>query len=206
MTVEIIGRSSSHFTRVVRVFAHELGLAYRFEPVRDLLSQDSEHYFGNPALRIPALEVEGGAWYGALNVCRELARRAQSPRSIVWPEALTDRTAANAQELVLQGMSTEVGMIMRKLAHPDQTDRYEDKNRTSLLASLSWLEQHFTAVRDALPADRALSFLEVTAFCFFTHLEFRRVVDMAEYGRLRAFFHQYELRPAARATVYRFDT
>jgi glutathione S-transferase len=205
MSLRIAGRSSSHFTRVVRVFAHELGLAYQFEPVMDLLSGDSERYFGNPALRIPAAELDGAAWYGALNICRVLARRAPPPRAIVWPEALVDRTAANAQELVLQGMSTEVGLIMRTAARPDLTDRYDDKARASLSASLGWLEQHFASVRDALPADRALSFVEVTAFCFFAHLEFRQVVDMAGYPRLRAFCHEYELRPAARETAYRFD-
>src|SRR5690242_17668197 len=73
----IVGRPSSHFTRVARLFAEELGLAYQFELVRDLLSRDSAHYGGNPALKLPALKTREATWFGALNICRELARRSE---------------------------------------------------------------------------------------------------------------------------------
>jgi len=204
MSLRIAGRSSSHFTRVVRIFAHELGVEYAFQPVMDLLSQNSDDYLGNPALRLPVLESRGEAWYGALNICRELARRASPPRAIVWPD-LPDREVANAQELVLQGMSTEVSIVMHKLASPDQTDRYEDKNRRSLQNSLAWLEAKFPSVRARLPADRTISFLEVSAYCFLTHLEFRRLIDTTGYAQLSAFVREFDARPSARDTTYRFD-
>jgi glutathione S-transferase len=172
--MRLAGRSSSHFTRVVRVFARELGIAYQFHPILDLMAQTRADYFGNPALRMPVLETEDGPWFGALNICRELARRAPGQLSIVWPEQLEDRVAANAQELVLQGMATEVGLIMRKLAQSDSSGADADKNRRSLSDSVAWLDTHWPAVLERLPRSRGLSFLEVTAYCFVTHLEFRQ--------------------------------
>src|SRR5262245_10605375 len=132
MDVRITGRSSAHFTRTARVFAHELGVAYEFIPLLNLLSPDGRDYAGNPALRVPVLETEQGAWFGTLNICRELARRSHEQVSIVWPEQLTDRLTSNAQELVLHGMSTEVGLIMQKLSNPGGSGSYEAKSRTSL--------------------------------------------------------------------------
>ena len=201
----IAGRSSSHFTRVARVFARELGVPYRFQVLLDLLSDSSADYLGNPALRMPVLETEDGSWFGALNICRELARLAGATEQIVWPEQLPDRLASNAQELVLQGMSTEVGLIMRKLASPDRSDRYADKNRRSLEDSLTWLESHLPAALDRLPPQRRLSYLEVTAFCFLTHLEFREVLDTSGYGALQTFCRSFAERACARDTTYQFD-
>jgi len=188
------------------MFAHELGVEYELVPVLDLMSQTVSDYLGNPALRVPVLQTEAGPWFGALNVCRELARLAPHRLAIVWPEHSTDPDGANAQELVLQGMATEVGMIMhggRDAATPP--DLYADKNRRSLANSLAWLETNLPGVLQRLPADRALSFLEVSAFCFLEHLEFREVFDTSEYVELRAFCRTFGERPSARATAYRFD-
>lgn len=204
MSLRIVGRSSSHFTRVLRMFAHELQLEYAFEPILDLMSLSQEAYAGNPALKMPALVTDEGAWFGALNGCRELARRARVQRRIVWPEDWTDRTASNAQELVLQGMATEVGLVMRTVAEPGVRDAYTDKARRSLQQSIRWLEDELPRVLSQLP-ERDLSFLEVTSFCFVTHLEFREVLDMSTYARLRELSRQFEGRPSARATEYQFD-
>lgn len=201
----IAGRSSSHFTRVVRIVAHELGVEYRFQVVRDLLVQSSDDYLGNPALRIPVLETEDGSWFGALNICRELSRRSPAPGAIVWPEQLEERLAANAQELVLQGMSTEVGLIMRRLASPGEPDRYQEKNQRSLVDSLAWIDAHLPQALATLPASRRLSFLEVTTFCFVMHLEFRQIVDTSSYRALQSFCRGFGERPSARETQYRFD-
>ena len=205
MSFRIAGRSSSHNTRITRVFAHELGVAYRFTPIFDMLSQSSADYLGNPALRLPILETDDGTWFGALNICRELARHSKLERAIVWPEGLTDRIAANAQELVLQGMATEVSLIMTKLGNAEAQNRYADKNRQSLLGSLDWLEAYLPAALSRLPSERALSYLEVSAFCFVTHLEFRQILDTASYRTLNAFCGAFAQRESARATGYAFD-
>src|SRR4051812_27285927 len=102
MTLTIIGRSSSHFTRTARMFAHECGLAYRFEPVLDLMSVTPADYGHSPALRVPVLATPDGPLFGALNICRELVRRAAQSVRVVWPEQSGARIAMNAQELVLQ--------------------------------------------------------------------------------------------------------
>jgi glutathione S-transferase len=91
----LIGRSSSHFTRVTRIFAAEMRIDYSFQVVRDLMSSDPEDYGGNPALRIPVLRTSRGVWFGALNVCRELWRRS-GPRPRVASSARFKRSSASA--------------------------------------------------------------------------------------------------------------
>jgi glutathione S-transferase len=205
MTLRIVGRSSSHFTRTARVLAHECGVAYEFEAVLDLLSRETADYAANPALRLPILQTSDGPWFGTLNICHELARRAPEPQRIVWPEDL-GRLAANAQELVLQGMATEVTLIMGRLSDPQGATAYDAKLRTSLAGSLSWLDAQLTAAIASLPRDRSLSWLEVTCFCFVTHLEFRSVIDTRGYAALQTFCQNFAARPSALATPYRVDT
>jgi glutathione S-transferase len=202
MTLTIIGRSSSHFTRTARMFAHECGIPYRFEPVLDLLSVAPADYGHNPALRLPVLETADGPLFGALNICRELVRRAVQSVRVVWPEQSSSRVAMNAQELVSQGMSSEVLLIM---SGPQAAGGYTDKARRSLTNSLGWLDANLPDVVRALPPERTLSFLEVSSFCFVTHLEFRQVLDISAYTNLRAFCQAYAGRKSARETAYKFD-
>jgi glutathione S-transferase len=204
--LRILGRSSSHFTRTVRVFAAELGSEYTFVPLSDMMSQRAADYAGNPALKLPILETEQGAWFGTLSICRELARRSSRPLRIVWPEDLQQPSTANAQELVLQGMASEVTLIMATASSPDRSGPYEAKIRTGLTTTLDWLERELPEVLSKLEPDRALSFLEVTLFCFVTHLPFRNVIDTAKYAQLRAFCEHFAQRRSASSTEYRFDT
>jgi glutathione S-transferase len=201
----IIGRSSSHFTRTVRVFAHELDVAYEFVPVFDLSVQSAAGFAGNPALKVPVLETEQGAWFGALNICRELARSSPSTHHIVWPEHLPARLASNAQELVLHGMATEVALIMHGALEPGQGGPSEQKARASLVGCLEWLESELASVVDQLPPGRTLSFLEVSAFCFVTHLSFRKVLATTPYPKLERLCRSFATRDSARLTSYRYD-
>jgi glutathione S-transferase len=190
------------------VFAHEGAVSYAWQPLMNLMSQSPADYGGNPALKLPILETPDGAWFGALQICRELVRRATAPVRAVWPEDLTDRTAANAQELVLQGMMTEVALIMRGLpAHDQEAASPADvKARASLMSTLSWLDQQLPAALRTLPADRTVSFLEVSSYCFIRHLDFRGVADTRGYLNLQAFCEVYGARPSLRDTEYRFDS
>lgn len=201
----IIGRSSSSFTRTVRIFAAELAVPYAFEIVRDLQSMSVEDYGGNPALKLPSLRTPQATWFGSLNICRELARLAERPRHLVWPESLAQPLLANAQELVLQAMSTEVGLIMSGLAgQPDTPHRR--KMARSLDNVLSWLDAHLEQTLAALPRERDVSYLEVTLFCLIDHLDFRKVVSTAPHAQLTAFRDAFGTRAACRETEYRFDT
>lgn len=201
----LVGRSSSHFTRIARLFAHELGVAYRFEPVLDLTSVNRADYADNPTLRIPILRTEAGTWFGAVNICRELARRSEQELRVVWPEDLS-HVAANAQELTLQAMASEGVLIMAKISGTSGDDRYLGKLRVALEGTLEWLEAHVDEALSSLPAARDLSTLEVSLFCLLSHLEFREILKVTPYARLTAFRDRFAERASARETAYRFDT
>ncbi len=204
MTPCIIGRSSSHHTRVVRMIAAEARVECAFQIVPDLMSLEPGDYGGNPALKLPALKIGADVWYGTLNISRVLARRSVRRPDIIWPEALSTPLLANAQELILQAMSTEVGLITAALAARTD-DAAQIKMRTSLAGSLAWLDSRIGEILAALPCDRELSYLEITLFCLVTHLEFRKVLSIAPYQNLGVFCGRYGERASARQTQYRFD-
>lgn len=201
----LIGRSSSTFTRVARIFAAELEVPYELEIVRDLTSLAPESYAGNPALKVPSLRTPSATWFGALNICRELSRAAPRPLNIVWPEALAQPLLANAQELVLHAMTTEVGLIMSNLPQEPSDTFHRAKMTGSLQNTLAWLDAQAPAALAALPADRQLSYLETCLFCLVTHLEFRGVLSTAPYPALLAFCERFGARPSCRDTPFHFD-
>jgi glutathione S-transferase-like protein len=202
----IIGRSSSHFTRVTRIFAAEMSIDYSLRVVRDLMSSNAEDYGGNPALKIPSLQTPQGVWFGSLNVCRELWRRSSPRPLVVWPEDLDKPLLANAQELVLQAMSTEVSLIMGKAAGTSDSSAHHTKMRQALVNMMAWLEENERSILAALPPHRDLSYLEVTLFCLVTHLEFRGVLPTASYSALNEFRQHFATRASVGETPFRFDT
>ena len=202
----IVGRSSSHFTRVTRIFAAEMRVDYSFQVVRDLMSCDAGDYGGNPALKLPTLQTGRGVWFGALNICRELSRQSSRKPRTVWPEDLDQPVLANAQELVVHAMATEVALIMAKVSGVGDGNAHQAKMRQSLVNTMAWLEDNARQALDALPADRELSYLEVTLFCLVTHLEFRDVLPVSPYPNLNEFCQRFAARASADETRYRFDT
>jgi glutathione S-transferase len=223
-SVTLVGRSSSVFTRVARIFAEELAVAYAFRVVPDLLSREPGDYGGNPALRLPVLETTQGAWFGALNICRQLRRLSTRPMAMAWPEDLASPLLANAQELTLQAMASEVTLIMNQLAGTGESE-HRRKLEDSLLGTLGWLDRNLALAREALARDALprevspggvvldgelpgahwLSYFEVTLFCLVTHLEFRSVVPTAGYPQLVEFCRDFGQRRSALDTPYRFD-
>jgi glutathione S-transferase len=201
----IVGRSSSHFTRVTRIFAKELRIEHGFCAVHDLMSSNLQDYAGNPALRLPVLQTPTGVWFGTLNICRELVRRSQLSLRVLWPEDFDQPLLSNMQELVVQAMTTEVALIMSQLAVADREDVHRAKLRHSLSNSLTWLNSHVTTALEALSPTRELSYLEVTLFCLVTHLQFRQVVATDAYYELQRFSEAFGSRSSALATSYCFD-
>lgn len=140
--IEIIGRTSSHFTRVATLIAHELALPFTLVPVLDLLSSDPATFAGNPALKIPILrltDAAGGApptlLFGAINIARRLVELAAASRGasqgdanddpldlapttdpITWPESLRDDLSRNAHELVSHALSAQVQLVVASRA------------------------------------------------------------------------------------------
>ena len=207
----LVGRSSSVFTRVARIFALELGIDHTFRIVPDLLASEAEKYGGNPALKLPTLLAPSGSWFGSLTICRELGRLTRRAPRLVWPEQLMEPVLANAQELTLQAMTTEVALIMARQGMPGEpaanvaASPYQYKLRQSLGNSLAWLDEHVSEFVTRLPEHRDLSYLEVTLFCLVTHLEFREVLPMTGYAGLDEFRRSFGARSSAAATVYRYD-
>jgi glutathione S-transferase len=197
----LIGRSSSHYTRTARLFALELGVPHAFRPVLDMMSQDPAVYGGNPALKVPVLVDADGPLVGTENICRALAHRSPLRPRVVLRGDVTDRLVMNAEEMALHVMSTEVVVVMAKLAG----GAVPPKVQRSLENALAWLNDHVDRAIEALPADRALSFFEVGLFCTVTHLPWRQVMEVSAYDRLAAFCARFGQREGARQTEYRFD-
>jgi glutathione S-transferase len=187
------------------VFAIELGVPHAFGPVLDITALDAETYAGNPALKIPILVDELGPLFGTENICRDLVRRSAVDRStVVLRGDSSDRIVTNAEELTLHVMSSEVSLILAKMA--DDGRLAPPKVTRSLENSLSYLDRNIDALLATLPAHRHLSFVEVAVFCVVTHLPFREVMDVRQWRRLGDFCAKFGERESARSTEYRFDT
>ena len=204
--VQIVGRRSSLFTRVVLVFAEELAIEYEFVPIHDMLSLGPEAYADNPALKLPILRMDGSTLFGAQNICRALTERVSSNRLIVWPESLHDDLSRNAQELVWHCMAAQVQFVMGAvLGKLPPENAFFTKTVRGLEGSLHWLESNLCDTLTRLPP-HDISLLEVSALCLVDHLAFRPTITLEPYPRLRAFVAQFASDPAAINTAYRFDT
>lgn len=207
-TLVLTGRESSHFTRVARMFAHELGLAYELRVVHDLASTDPDDYAGNPSLRVPTLHVGGSPLFGSESICRrftELAGREGDDR-IVLPERVRDDLGRSAHELVGYAMAAQVQIrIGTALGDLPADCLMLTKARAGLTATLAWLETNLDEVLARLPAERQLSHLEVSLFCLLEHVVFRPTVPLDPYPGLRAFVAAYGRRESALATPFRLD-
>src|SRR5262245_34260782 len=112
----LVDRSSSHFTRTARIFALELQVPHTFRPVLDIMSLDSATFSNNPALKIPVLVDESGPLFGTENICRELVRRATRRSEMFLRGDIEEHLVANAEEMTLHAMSTDVTLVTAKLA------------------------------------------------------------------------------------------
>lgn len=201
----LIGRSSSHFTRLARVFAEDLGVSYEFVPIHDMRSLDPRDYGGNPALKLPVLELGEATIFGTDNICRALARVAPAPRRILWQEDLPDTRSRNAQEFVWHAMQAQVQLAFgTEVARLPPDNVYFIKAAAGLRNVLALLDDQWPAIETSLPG-RDLSMLETALFCLFEHLAFRVTVPREPYRNLAGFAHRFGERPSARNTPYRFD-
>ncbi|MDQ3333687.1 MAG: glutathione S-transferase family protein [Myxococcota bacterium] len=195
--MELVGRSSSSFTRVARIFALELGVEHAFRPVFDLTSANAAAYAGNPALKIPILVDEQGPLFGTENICRVLARGANP---VVLRGDISDRLVANMEELALHGLTTSVAIVMGKATGGGAST----KSRESLEQTIGYLDTHVDALLAALP-ERRISFVETALFCLVRHLPWREVMNLDAFARLASFADTFGARGSARQTEYHFD-
>jgi hypothetical protein len=186
------------------MIAVEFGVECSFQIVPDLLSEDSETYGGNPGLKLPNFVTSDGVVFGSLNSARAIAALSAKPLRMVWPEDVPVGVAANALEMTLQGMSSEVSLLMVRRGVGEGSP-YAGKLEKAVLGMVGWLEANLSAAIAALP-ERDLSYLEVSLFCFLEHLEFREVMKLDRHPQLRAFRDTFGKRSSAVATQYRFDS
>jgi glutathione S-transferase len=204
--LQIVGRRSSHFTRLARLFAEELGVAYALVPIYDMTMHDPEIYANNPALKLPILRTHDAVLFGTENICRAIAEHAESSAQIVWPEQLHDPLSRNAQELVWHGMTAQVQIVFGTLIAKLPSDNlYFNKARAGFEGALTWLDAHWVDVSRALPASRKLSLIEASLFCLIDHLHFRKTVQVEQYTALESFAREFAARFSAQRTTYQFD-
>lgn len=205
VAIDIIGRQSSHYTRLVRLLAHELGIDYVLRPIFDLMSEDPAAYAGNPALKLPALRIGDTVVWGSQNACRMLARRAPGGTArVFWPEDARSPLSMNAHELVAHAMAAQVEVVFHEIVSKRPPDAASRKRRASLLNCLIWLDGHLDEIRGELPSGK-IALFELSLFCLLEHLPFRNPIDLSRMPRLTAFAAMFAARPSAQATPYRFD-
>lgn len=203
--VEIVGRQSSHYTRVVRMLALELGIDAHLAPIFDLMSTDPATYAGNPALKLPALRVGDDTVWGSLNACRLLARQVDGGEArVFWLEDARTPLLMNAHEIVVHAMAAQVEVVFHEIVSKRPPDATSRKRRESLLGCLAWLDAHLDAIRAQLPGER-IALLDLMLYCLLEHLPFRNPVDLSDMPALSAFIAGFGTRASARATPYRFD-
>jgi glutathione S-transferase len=201
----IVGREASHYTRQVRMLAHELGIDYTLSPILDLMSEDPATFAGNPALKLPALRHGDTTLWGSANLCRWLARHAPGGADRVFlPEQAEDALGMNAHEVLAHAMAVHVEVVFHELVSKRPPDVASHKRRASLVNSLAWLDAEWDAIRATLPADRIAVF-DLGLFALLEHIPFRNPMDLSHLTRLAAFADAFGQRPSAQATPYRFD-
>jgi glutathione S-transferase len=203
--MQIIGRSSSLFTRVALIVAHEVKVDVELVVIRDMMGVDPALYGGHPALKLPALRREDGSIVvGTENICRVLSE--SSRVRIVWPEDVRDDRGRNAQEMVEHAMAAQVQWVMGTMVGKlDGTHPFFAKGRAGFEGALRWLDGNVEHVVAALP-ERDVSLFEIELFCLIEHLVFRGSLSVEPYPALVAWARRWGERASARATPFRFDS
>jgi len=204
---QLIGRRSSLYTRVVRVFSMELAVPLELVHVSDIASLDPVQYGGHPALKLPTLRIGDEHVFGTEQICRRIASTARRSVRVAWPEDLRGSLCANAQELVWHAMTAQVHWIMTvQLGHLPADNPSLAKARAGFEGALRWLDGRLDDILRSLPAERDVSLLEVTLHCLVEHLPFRQTVDLEDFQALKAFSVHWAQRDSSRSTQYQFES
>ncbi len=204
-TLEIIGRRSSHYTRMVRLLAEELGVDYALRPIHDLLSEDPAVFAGNPALKLPAVRQGDTVVWGSHHACRLIARSAPDGEArVFWPEQAQTALLMNAHEVLAHVMAAQVEVVFHEIVSRRPPDATSRKRRTSLMLCLEWLDRHLDDIHAALPAQR-IALFDLGLYALLEHLPFRNPIDLSPMPHLIDFVAAFGERASAQATPYVFD-
>lgn len=204
----LVGRRSSHFTRVATMFAHELGLTFTLQVLHELTSKAADLHGGNPALKIPTLQIGALRVFGTENICRKLIALAgrRNDTQLVLPEVIENDQLRCAQELVWSAMSAQVQLrVGINVCHLPADNAYFAKVRAGMIGVLQWLDLHLAKLIAELPAARQLSLFEVSLFCLIEHIAFLPTVSLYPYRNLSQFAAAYAERASAGLTKFSFD-
>ncbi|MBL0219796.1 MAG: glutathione S-transferase [Myxococcales bacterium] len=204
----LTGRSASHFTRVARIFAHELAVPFELDIVQDLTSLDAAAYGGHPALKLPTLHVGDTQIFGTDNICRKLAEIAgrEDDQRVVLSHQVSSDLVRAAQELVWHAMAVQVQLVIGvQVAKLSAESMFFTKAAAGMHGALGWLDERLDHVLAALPSPRDVSVFEVTLFCLVEHVMFRPTISLDAFPQLREYATRFAARESAQRTVFRFD-
>jgi glutathione S-transferase len=198
----LFGRPGSHYTRLVRIVAYEAAVDLPLAPITDLGSLDPADYGGHPGLKMPTLQDGGERVFGALEICRRVAKASPTGLSLVWPEAFPP-SLRNGWELLGQAMQAQVQLALGVgLGGLPGDHPYFAKIGLGLEGVLDWLETWLPELlAQDPPAD--LSLFQAALFCLLDHMRFRTTLDTPPGPRLERFRQAFALRASALGTPYR---
>jgi glutathione S-transferase len=169
---QLYGTPRSHFTRVVRITCHELGLEPEQVDVGNVVTAQS--FGGNPLMQVPVLvDGEREVW-DSHNICRYLVeRQGADPLGI---ESL-DWAGRNLVAIIHGVMSAEVRLILAERCGMATTGAMFDKARETLRRGLAWIDER-------IESEAGLTYPAVCAVAMWDHLVLYGNADPTEAPRL----------------------
>lgn len=188
MTLEIHGTPRSHFTRIVRILCHELGLEHRLRDVGNV--GEPEPFGGNPLMSVPVLLDGDRTIWDSREICRYLVEsRGRDPLGV---ERL-DWAQRNVVSVIHGVMGAEVRLILAERCGMAVSGPVFDKSREAIRRGLGWLEAH-------LVEDAELTYPAVCAVAMWDHLLLYGKAERREAPRVDRWVARYGDRPSVAST------
>lgn len=161
------GTPRSHFTRVVRITAHELGLELEWVDVGNVAT--AEAFADNPLMQVPVLVDGDRTVWDSHDICRYLVEREDADP--LGMESL-DWSRRNLVSVIRGVMSAEVRLILAERSGMSTTGPMFDKARETIRRGLRWIDAR-------IEGEVGLSYPAVCAVAMWDHL---LLYDNAERG------------------------
>jgi glutathione S-transferase len=170
--LQLHGTPRSHFTRIVRITCHELGLELESVDAGNVVAAQS--FGGNPLMQVPVLVDGERVVWDSHNICRYLVeRQGADPLGM---ESL-DWARRNLVSIIHGVMSAEVRLILAERCEMDTTGAMFDKARETLRRGLLWIDER-------IESEVGLTYPAVCAVAMWDHLLFYGNANRAEALRL----------------------
>ena len=143
MSLVLYGTPRSHFTRIVRILGHELGLEYQWIDVGNIGT--AEAFGGNPLMAVPVLADGDRTIWNSHDICRYLVEREQAdPLGVETLDWMGRRFLT-----VIHGvMNAEVRLILAERSGLETRGVVVfDKTRETIRQGLGWLDANVETYR-----------------------------------------------------------